>query len=78
MPSIACKCGNRLNFGEIPNPVEWLLVSDTHFDMLPDLIETEALYQKFLHMLKCGTCARIWIFWQGFEFDPVCYELADR
>ncbi len=31
MPSILCSCGARLDYGSIPNPIEWLIISDTDY-----------------------------------------------
>jgi hypothetical protein len=73
MPSIACKCGSRLSFGEIPNPIEWLMISDDDFDTFPEKVDASEIYANVTHMLKCTNCNRLWIFWNGFQSAPTSY-----
>lgn len=73
MPQIACKCGERLRLGEIPNPIEWLLISDSDFDGMPEVLESDSLYNKMKSCLECPSCGRLWIFWKGFEDAPTEY-----
>jgi hypothetical protein len=74
MSSIICKCGNRIGFGEIPNPKEWLTVSDVEYDGYSALIDAEVLYATMKHILACDQCERLWIFWNGFQSMPTCYS----
>jgi len=74
MPSYECKCEKRIDIGPIPNPNEWLMISDTNYDDFSGQIDAEYLYGKFIHMLKCPSCGRLWIFWEGFDKFPTCYE----
>jgi len=74
MPGLECKCGNIINYGEIPNPDEWLFISDVEYDGYCGLIDSEVLYKGMKSML---VCKRIWIFWDGFEKDPVGYFLEE-
>jgi hypothetical protein len=74
MPSFQCKCGERLDIGQIPNPNEWLAISDVDYDGCSETVDAEALYEKFTHFLKCGSCGRLWFFWNGFDQPPECYE----
>jgi hypothetical protein len=46
MPSILCKCRNRLDYGEIPNPIEWRMISDVAFDGFSGLVDADDVYQK--------------------------------
>ena len=73
MPSILCKCGKRISYGEIPCKNEWLLISDVDFDKQVGLIDSEKLYSRFDHMLKCSNCGGIWVFWDGFSKPPTHY-----
>lgn len=73
MPSINCKCGVKLSYGEIPNPVEWLIVSDEDYNNYTETIDSEALYREMKSILKCFNCGRLWIFWNGFGSEPSCY-----
>lgn len=72
MPSIICTCGIRLGFGAIPNPNEWLMISDDRFDDFRGN-DLEELYKQMSSFLKCSDCGRLWVFWNGFDADPFCY-----
>jgi len=74
MGKFNCKCGNILSTsGEIPNPIEWLLISDKDYDSFSDKIDAEDLYLKMKTILKCPNCGRLWIFWNGVQEEPSCY-----
>ncbi|TWT29621.1 hypothetical protein Enr8_48090 [Blastopirellula retiformator] len=75
MPKFACKCGETLGFGDIPNPIEWLFISDSDFDAISGLVDSESLYCKMNSFLECPSCKRLWIFWNGFDADPLEYVL---
>jgi hypothetical protein len=66
MPSILCTCGEKLGYGEIPNPIEWLAISDTAYDGYAGNIDAEALYREMKSILECPRCGRLWAFWDGF------------
>lgn len=74
MPATLCHCGERVNYGSIPNPTEWLLVSDVAFDALTDpetdKVAAEDLFHQMKHALLCPHCGRLWVFWNGFAADP--------
>ncbi len=73
MPNIKCTCGNIIKAGQIPNPNEWLIISDVEYDNYSGKIDAEKLYKDMKTLLKCGSCNRIWIYWDGFEKDPISY-----
>lgn len=73
MPGIHCACGERIRYGEIPNPVEWLFISDCEFGSITGAIDAEVLYQRMKSFLQCPACKRIWIFWNGFGAPPTEY-----
>ena len=73
MPSITCKCGERLGYGEIPNPIEWLIISDVDYDSYENAVDAEKLYQEMKSILKCPSCDRLWFFWSGFGSEPTSY-----
>lgn len=77
MPKLQCICHTVLNYSEIPSSNEWLLISDTDYDEFQGEVDTEKIYSRFTHMLKCPTCQRLHIFWQGFSSPPITY-LPDR
>ena len=73
MPAIKCKCGETLRYGEIPNPIEWLFISDTEYDRLSGALDAEFLYRQMRSLLRCPICKRLWVFWNGFDNDPSEY-----
>jgi len=73
MPSIVCKCKQKLSYGEIPNPIEWLMISDVDYDRHEGIIDSEKLYMEMQNILKCDKCGRLWIFWGGFHSVPTSY-----
>lgn len=75
MPGIECKCGNIIKSGEIPNPNEWLLISDVEYDKYSGEIDSEELYQEMKSMLICKQCRRIWVYWEGHQKAPTPYVL---
>ena len=62
-----------MRFGAIPNPIEWLIVSDKVYESFQGTIDAEALYQSMDSILKCPKCGRLWVFWDGFDSEPSCY-----
>lgn len=77
MPSILCKCGQKIRYGEIPCADEWLLISDEEFDQFAGQIDSEDVYRAMTHALKCPNCKRLWLFEDGFVSDPTEYVLVD-
>jgi hypothetical protein len=73
MPSIICHCGQRLGLGEIPNPIEWLTISDIAFDDLQGQVDAELLYQQMQTLLRCPRCHRLWAFWDGLDRPATVY-----
>lgn len=74
MPSMICRCGEKLGYGEIPNPIEWLTISDVEYDAFCGQIDAEDLYMKMRSILKCVKCGRLWVFWDGFDRPPSVYS----
>jgi hypothetical protein len=74
MPSFFCKCGERILDGQIPQPNEWLLMSDVEYDAYTDLIDAEQFYLAMKSMLLCPQYSRVWIFWNGYQQPPICYR----
>jgi len=73
MPAIACKCGERLSYGAIPNPGEWLAISDVEFDKIAAEVDSAELYQRYVHTLKCSNCGRLLVFNRGFTEVPLFF-----
>lgn len=73
MPSILCRCGEKLGYGDIPNHIEWLAISDKEYDAYSGEVDAEDLYRKMRSILRCPRCGRLWVFWDGFENPPASY-----
>jgi hypothetical protein len=74
MPSFFCKCGERILDGQIPQPNEWLLMSDVEYGTYSGMIDAEQLYLAMKSMLLCPQCGRVWIFWNDYQQPPTCYS----
>jgi len=75
MPGLSCTCGHHILYGEIPCKDEWLLISDVEFDGFSGLVEAEDVYRAMRSLLRCSSCGRLWVFWDGYpglaqEFLP--------
>lgn len=75
MPGVKCKCGNILKTGGVPNPIEWLMISDNEYDKYINEIDAEELYSTMKSMLICDNCKRLWIYWDGWQKPPTSYTL---
>ncbi len=74
-----CPCGSVIqSSGSIPNPAEWLLVSDVDFDGFSGAVEAEDVYAAMSHAFRCATCDRIHVFWAGFGSDATVYRPDDE
>tara|TARA_B100001778_G_C18016415_1_gene374621 strand:+ start:87 stop:320 length:234 start_codon:yes stop_codon:yes gene_type:complete len=74
MPSIACKCGNRISWSLIPNPIETLAFPDTERVSYSSVIASGKLYEQTTSIMECDECSRLVIFWDGFKHNPVFYK----
>ena len=77
MPSMTCKCGQKISFGQIPCPDEWLLVSDVQFNDFGGNVDSEELYRAFHSMFRCPQCDRLWVYWDGLAGVPKEYRPAE-
>jgi len=73
MPSLTCRCGEILHYGEIPSKNEWLLISDVEFDKFSGTVDAEEIYKAMKSLIKCSRCGTIWFFWNGFQAEPQQY-----
>jgi len=70
-----CVCGTVIRVsGDIPNPVEWKIMSDVQFDEFQGTVDVEQVYRACGSMFRCETCGRLWIYWNGFDTEPSCYS----
>jgi len=73
MPAIKCKCGEHISYGSIPNPGEWLAISDVEYDTIVGAVDSEELYQRYVHALNCSNCGRLLVFNHGFVEKPLFF-----
>ena len=77
MPSLMCKCGRKLSWSAIPNPIEWKFIADEDFDHFTGDVDAEEMYAQMSSFLRCPTCQRLWVFWDGCESEPSEYKLCE-
>jgi hypothetical protein len=69
-----CACGTTMqSSGAMPNPTEYLLVSDQDFEAFTGLVQAEDVYAATSHAFRCPTCDRLHVFWRGLAEDPTIY-----
>ena len=74
MAKFACRCGETIRTsGAIPNPQQWLLTSDEGFGRFAGRVDAEEVYASMLHAYRCDECARLWVFWKGYDAEPTEY-----
>lgn len=73
MPKLMCKCGNCIPQGGIPNKDEFLFISDVEYDNFAGEVDAELLYLQMKSLFLCERCKRIWVYWNGFDNEPVPY-----
>lgn len=74
MSKIRCVCGEVLPLsGEIPNPFEWLWISDVDYDAFSGQVNAEDIYKSFGHALRCPTSGHVWVFENGMNAAPRGY-----
>jgi hypothetical protein len=70
MPKFVCACGEIIPLGEIPCPHEWRFISDADFDRFDGMIDADEVYRSMKSFVRCPSCRRVWIFWNGFGSAP--------
>jgi hypothetical protein len=74
MAKFRCVCGEVITTsGAIPNPNEWLYISDVDFGRYSGTVDAEELYQAFGRAFVCPRSGHIWIYKRDFEHDPEGY-----
>ncbi len=74
MAKLRCACGRIITTsGEIPNRLEWKIISDVDFDEFEGIVDAEDVYLRCKSIFRCPECGRLWIYWDGFGEAPVCY-----
>ena len=78
MAKFICKCENIIRTsGAIPNPNEWLIMSDVEYDSLDPKMNLDELNLKMKSFFICDRCGRLWFFWKGFDSDPIPYKIDE-
>jgi hypothetical protein len=73
MPGLDCRCGYRIRYSEIPCPDEWVFMSEKDYEGYQGMVDAEALYCAFKSFLRCPSCGRLWVFWNGFQDEAEEY-----
>ncbi len=74
MAKIRCICGHVFSTsGEIPNPNQWMLVSDVKFDEFSGDANVDALYLGATIAFRCPHSGHLWVYWDGFDDAPQLY-----
>ncbi|UUC45194.1 hypothetical protein [Flavobacterium cerinum] len=78
MPKIKCNCGNIIGLGGIPDPNQYLVISDVEYDHFSGMVDAEAIYMKMKIIIECKSCKRLHIFWDGFDKESTTYSLQEK
>jgi hypothetical protein len=74
MSKFRCVCGHALSTsGEIPNPDEWLFMSDVEFEEVRGDVDAEVLYRRFGRAYVCPASGHIWVFERPDDASPKGY-----
>ncbi len=75
MAKFLCTCGAVVRVsGDIPNPFEWLLISDVKYDEFTGPVDAQELYGEMTHAFRCDACGRLWVYWNGLGEPPAEYS----
>ena len=75
MAKFRCVCGETIRTsGDIPNPIEWHLLSDVDFDEFHGEVEAEEVYLATTLMYRCPASDHLWIYWDGIDEEPTLYS----
>lgn len=72
MPYINCRCGNKIDYSNIPCENKFLVISDVDCDHYQGLIDAEKLYIEMIDVYKCPNCSRLWIY--NKDNKPIVYK----
>jgi hypothetical protein len=74
MAKFRCHCGEVISMsGEIPNQLEWHLVSDCELEETWEAEDFGGLQQAARPVFLCPQCGRIWVYWNGYGGERVSY-----
>jgi hypothetical protein len=73
MPKVLCVCNTVISLSDIPSPNIIKMISDEEYDNYSGLIDAEELYLKMKIIVKCPSCDRLHIYWDGFDKGATIY-----
>lgn len=74
MAKFRCVCGEPISTsGAIPNPLQWLCISDVDYDAITGTVDAEELYQQMTLFFRCPRSDHLWIYWDGLDRPPSLY-----
>lgn len=75
MAGLMCTCGYLIDYGSVPCPYEWEIVSQKDwFEWNDSGQDGFALQKRMKVLLECPNCGRLWFFRNGFSHPPELYE----
>jgi hypothetical protein len=78
MSRFNCVCGHTIRIsGDIPNPGEWLFISDVDYERWSGTIDAEELYHAFRRAYLCPVSGHLWVFEHGITGTPKLYAPAE-
>ena len=76
MAKFRCVCGETIRIsGDIPNPIEWHLLSDVDSDAFQGLVQAQDVYMATTpHVSLSSETMHLSIFWRGYDHPPALYS----
>ncbi|HWT94099.1 MAG TPA: hypothetical protein VN238_13930, partial [Solirubrobacteraceae bacterium] len=79
MAKFLCVCGETIRTsGEIPNPDEWLFISDVAYEELADGGDPWVLHGQMRSAFVCPRSGHLWVYDEGFGGSVRCYAPVPR
>ena len=79
MAKFLCPCGEVITTsGRVPNPLEWLLISDESYDRVRGTKEAESLYESMVHAFRCPGSGHLFVYWDGMGQEATIYQPSGR
>jgi hypothetical protein len=68
-----CRCGTVLTTsGAIPNPDGLYVLPEKRYEARADAADFD-LIRESIGAHRCRNCGRLWIWWDGWDGEPVVY-----
>jgi hypothetical protein len=79
MAKFLCLCGEVVTTsGPMPNPLEWLLISDESYDRVRGSKDVESLYESMAHAFRCPTSGHLFVYWDGMDQEATIYQPSGK